>query len=314
MIPIYKSSASGRYLLFIVASIVRINRQVLGQNASLTTTTNSTNRTPTSAPTLSECVFEPGKNEALFRNSTMQGYATIYGNDTLILPAPSTTRIVEYVVDVPVHGTLRFNDTDFSFMYEPDPTFVGTDLFAIDQCLYKSTDDYSPDKICDCRYFDVVINILPVPISSNEIGSTDIDTTEVATPSNDDGSMAIYALAILALLPICCLISYCFWKNDSTDVVDETKRDFDDSANEQPQQMNDSPIDHYDDSLKSVDDEKCTPISGLHTTTGISIGGPNQHFLQQQRQQQQQDVEHHPLDMNAGGTISVPTTATTSLQ
>ena len=242
MIPIYKSSASGRYLLFIVASIVRINRQVLGQNASLTTTTtNSTNRTPTSVPTLSECVFEPGKNEAVFRNSTMQGYATIYGNDTLILPAPSTTRIVEYVVDVPVHGTLRFNDTDFSFMYEPDPTFVGNDLFAIDQCLYKSTDDYSPDKICDCRYFDVVINILPVPISSNEIGPTDIDTTEVATPSNDDGSMAIYALAILALLPICCLISYCFWKNDSTDVVDETKRDFDDSANEQPQQMNDSP-------------------------------------------------------------------------
>ena len=162
------------------------------------------------------------------------------------------------------------------------------DLFGIDQCLYTSADVHSSVASCNCRYFDVVIHILSVPMSSRAPPKIDVEDPKVETSSND-GSTAIYALATLALLPIFCLISFCFWKKGSTDIaVDETRRNVDDSAaaldEEQQHTDNSPPNEPIDETELSIHDENCTISSQVAIVIGIST------------LDHQEGVEHHPMD------------------
>ena len=92
---------------------------------------------------------------------------TVLGNDRGLEDGPLQLR----VVTPPVHGTIVLNQ-DGSYIYSPDPTFVGTDVFTYEVC--------DRDGQCSQATVTIVVDAAPVPPTTDL--QIVITTDSVPTP------------------------------------------------------------------------------------------------------------------------------------
>jgi hypothetical protein len=131
---------------------------------------------------------------APFRNSTIQGKATIFVNTSLILPPPATG-ISETIAVFPSNGGILIQASDRSIEYRPNFNFVGTDVFEIRQCH----DGSSSSENADCETLRVVVVVA---------AQSGIDPPTESNSSSSSSSNGIYGLAALAIIPILLVYAY----------------------------------------------------------------------------------------------------------
>jgi hypothetical protein len=147
-----------------------------------------------------------------FRNSTIQGTASIPVNGTLTLPPPSSPEIVETISAFPTNGALQIIPSDGgSIAYTPNKNFVGFDTFKIEQCRPMNTvGSSSADQ--ECETLNVAVEVTAGPKSENDASSKNDEPDNLSSSSSS--SKGIYGLAALAIIPIVGVL-YIYRKNNT---------------------------------------------------------------------------------------------------